>query len=163
MNPEIVYANEKFFASFRETLDIVARERIYIEMIEAPPLEKVAEFHRKLIAQGGPAYFAVAGDRVVGWCDAFPERDFKHKHRSCLGMGIVPEFRGKGLGAKLMTAVLDHATRTGVEKMELKVNTANTRAIALYKKFGFEQEGLIKKYRKVDGRYFDCMLMGKAL
>ena len=78
-------------------------------------------------------------------------------------MGLVPEFRGRGLGSKLLTKVLNHAKRFGLEKVELNVYTSNISAVALYKKFGFEQEGLIKKYRKLDGKYFDCLAMGKFL
>jgi RimJ/RimL family protein N-acetyltransferase len=132
-------------------------------MIEPPPLEKVASFQRDLIAKNGPVYYALNNDRVVGWCDVFPEKNPRQNHRGGLGMGLLPEFRGQGLGSKLLSAVLDHAKKFGLEKVELNVYTSNTSAIALYKKFGFEQEGLIKKYRKLDGRYFDCLAMGKFL
>ena len=78
-------------------------------------------------------------------------------------MGLLPEYRGKGIGSQLLKAVLDHSKRFGLEKVELQVYTTNSSAIALYKKFGFEQEGIIKKYRKLDGEYFDCLAMGKFL
>jgi ribosomal protein S18 acetylase RimI-like enzyme len=78
-------------------------------------------------------------------------------HRGGLGMGLIPEFRGQSLGSQLLLAVLDHSKRFGLDKVELHVYTSNVAAIALYKKFGFEQEGLIKKYRKVDGQYFDYL------
>jgi len=42
-------------------------------MIEAPPLEKVSRFQKGLIERSGPVYYAVDNDRVVGWCDVFPE------------------------------------------------------------------------------------------
>lgn len=76
-------------------------------------------------------------------------------------MGLVPEFRNLGIGSKLLSATLEHAKIFGLEKVELDVYTSNFKAIALYKKFGFEQEGLIRKYRKLDGRYFDCLTMAK--
>lgn len=78
-------------------------------------------------------------------------------------MGLLPEYRGQRLGSKLLSAVLDHSKNFGLEKVELNVYTSNTSAIALYKKFSFEQEGLIRKYRKLDGQYFDCLAMGKFL
>lgn len=40
---QIVYAAEKYFESFHQALDQVAREKIYIEMIEAKPLAKVID------------------------------------------------------------------------------------------------------------------------
>jgi ribosomal protein S18 acetylase RimI-like enzyme len=78
-------------------------------------------------------------------------------------MGLLPAYRGKGLGGKLLSSVLEHAKKFGLEKVELHVYTTNQPAIALYKKFGFQQEGLIQKYRKLDGKYFDCLAMGKLL
>jgi len=78
-------------------------------------------------------------------------------------MGLLPEFRVQGLGSKLLGSVLDHSLKFGLEKVELNVYTSNIPAIALYRKFGFEQEGLIKKYRKLEGEYFDCISMGKFL
>ncbi|MBK7960643.1 MAG: GNAT family N-acetyltransferase [Bdellovibrionales bacterium] len=163
MKTEIIYPTGKYFKSFHEALSTVAKERVYIEMIEAPPLDKVSSFQSQLIEKNGPVYYALNGDRVVGWCDVFPEENPRQSHRGGLGMGLIPEFRGQGLGSKLLSSVLDHAKRFGLEKVELNVYTSNISAVALYKKFGFEQEGLIKKYRKLDGQYFDCIAMGKFL
>ena len=163
MTVEIIYPSEGFFKSFHEALSIVAQEKIYIEMVEAPPLEKVSGFQKDLISKNGPVYYAIKHDRVIGWCDVFPEDGPRLQHRGGLGMGLLPEFRGQGVGSQLISAVLDHAKSFGLEKVELNVYTSNISAIALYKKFGFEQEGLIKKYRKVDGQYFDCLAMAKFL
>lgn len=163
MKTEIIYPSEKYFKSFHEALSIVAQERIYIEMVEAPPIEKLSTFQSDLIAKNGPVYYAINNDRVVGWCDIFPEDNPRQNHRGGLGMGLIPEFRGQGLGSQLLSAVLDHAKKIGLEKVELHVYTSNMAAIALYKRFGFEEEGLIKKYRKIDGQYFDCLAMAKFL
>lgn len=160
---KIVYPSESYFESFYEVLSKVAQERIYIEMVEAPPLEKVIGFQRDLISQNGPGAYAVSKNRVVGWCDIFPRDNPRLSHRGSLGMGLLPEARGKGVGTQLLKSVLDQAKTFGLEKVELNVYTSNKPAIALYKKLGFEQEGLIKKYRKVDGTYFDCLAMGKFL
>lgn len=160
----IIYANEEYFPSFREALNAVAQERIYIEMIEAPPLEGVAEFQKNLIGGNSPAYYALDGsERVVGWCDITPKEGPRLKHRGTLGMGIIPEFRGRGIGSKLMSAALAHAKICGLEKVELTVYASNARAFALYKKHGFEQEGYIRKHRKLDEQYFDCIAMGMFL
>lgn len=160
---KINYADEKYFSSFHEALSIVAKERIYLEMTEAPPLEKVAGFQLGLIAKKGPVYYAINDTKVVGWCDVFPQENPRQSHRGSLGMGILPDFRGQGIGTKLLEKVLAHAKDFGLEKVELHVYTTNNSGIALYKKMGFEQEGLIKKYRKLDGQYFDSLAMGKFL
>ena len=163
MKTEIIYPTEKYFKSFYEALSAVANERIYLEMVEPPPFEKVTGFQSNLISKNGPVYYAVHNDRVVGWCDVFPFENPRQSHRGGLGMGLLKEFRGKGIGSQLLSTVLDHAKKFGLEKVELSVYTTNTPAIALYKRFGFEEEGLIKKYRKLDGQYFDSLTMAKFL
>lgn len=161
---QIVYANEKYFKSFHEALVSVAKERVYIEMLEPPRLQDVAAFQAGLIQKKGPTFYAVnENDQVVGWADIFPEDNPRQSHRGSLGMGIVSDYRGQGIGTRLLEAVLKQAKEFGLEKVELNVYTSNTNAIGLYKKLGFVEEGLIKKYRKLDGSYFDCMIMAKEV
>ena len=159
----VIPADLKYIPSFYETLTLVARERIYIEMIEPPPLEKVIGFQSELIAKGGPVFYALDDEKVVGWCDVFPCDNARQNHRGDLGMGLLPVYRGKGIGSTLLSHVIERSRTFGLEKIELQVYTTNTPAIALYKKFGFEEEGLLRKYRKLDGQYFDCLSMAKFL
>jgi RimJ/RimL family protein N-acetyltransferase len=159
---EIIYAREELIESYHACLDAVARERVYLDMIEAPPLEKVRRFQSKLIAAGGPVYYAVEDDqRVVGWCDVFAEDNPRHAHRGGLGMGLLRDYRGIGLGSRLLDATLRKTKQTRIEKVELWVYTTNTAAIALYRKFGFETEGRRRDYRRLDGKRFDCILMSR--
>lgn len=161
---QIVYANEKYFKSFHEALSSVAKERVYIEMLEPPRLEDVAAFQLGLIQKKGPTFYAVnENEKVVGWADVFPEDNPRQSHRGSLGMGIIAEYRGHGIGTRLLEAVLKQSKEFGLEKVELNVYTSNTSAIGLYRKIGFVEEGLIKNYRKLDGKYFDCMIMAKDL
>lgn len=163
MAVEIIYPTESYFASFYEALTTVARERIYLEMIEPPPFEKVAGFQRELIQQKGPVFYAVDEGRVVGWCDAFPSSNPRQSHRAFLGMGLLPEYRGQGIGTKLVQAVIAEARTAGLDKLELHVYTSNPAAIALYRKLGFVEEGFIKSYRKLDGQIFDALSMALFL
>ena len=160
---ETVYGNEKFFRSFYEALSQVARERVYLEMLSPPPFDDVVQYQKGLISRNGPVFYAVEGDRVVGWVDIFPDDNPRLSHRGTLGMGVLREYRGQGIGERLLTAALAKAAEFGLEKVELNVYTSNIGAIALYRKMGFQQEGLIKKYRKLDGRYFDSLVMAVDL
>lgn len=149
--------------SFRECLDRVAREQIYIEMIEAPALDVVMDFQVPALKLGVPIFYAIHEAEVIGWCDIFPETNPRQKHRGNLGMGLDKDFRGQGLGQRLLEKTLHQAKVYGLEKVELTVYTSNLNAIALYEKNGFVREGLIQKYRKLNERYFDCLQMGKFL
>ncbi|MGO8264223.1 GNAT family N-acetyltransferase, partial [Rhizobium ruizarguesonis] len=54
--------------SFHHALDVVAREKKYLSMLEATPLPQTREFVMGMIAKGNPQFVATAGGEVVGWC-----------------------------------------------------------------------------------------------
>lgn len=59
-----------------------------------------------------------------------------------------------------MEALIDFAKNTAhAEVITLEVNQTNTRAIALYKKFGFKKTGVFEAYSKIDGEYLDFDMM----
>src|SRR6185437_15257984 len=140
---EIIYPSEPLLKSFHKTLDQVAKEQIYIEMIEAKPFEDIATFQRTLIANNWPVYYAVSGGQVIGWADITPSSNPRLAHRGFLGMGLIKDFRGKGLGTQLLTKALQHAKEIGLEKVELSVFTDNAAAIGLYRKCGFREIGIV--------------------
>jgi RimJ/RimL family protein N-acetyltransferase len=144
-------------------LDEVARERLFIELIEAPKYEQFEAFQQKMITNNWPVFYAVENGRVVGWADISPAANPRFAHRGFLGMGLIASHRGRGIGQQLLQTALEHAKLIALEKVELSVYTENATAISLYKKLGFHEEGLIKHYRKLDGRYFDCLMMAKFI
>lgn len=76
-------------------------------------------------------------------------------------MGVVKTFRNQGIGSRLLLGCLEKAKRFGFEKIELEVYADNTSAIGLYKKFGFQVEGVRRKSRKIEGKYQDIVHMAK--
>jgi ribosomal protein S18 acetylase RimI-like enzyme len=78
-------------------------------------------------------------------------------------MGLLPDYRGRGIGERLIRASIDAARAAGFERIELSVYARNTRAAALYRKVGFVHEGTRVRGKKVDGEYDDVQLMGMAL
>jgi L-phenylalanine/L-methionine N-acetyltransferase len=77
------------------------------------------------------------------------------------GLAIHPDFAGTGLGLKMMREIIELAQQKGIKRLELSVGTGNLRAIELYKKAGFEPEGVLRKYThlKSEGRFIDELLM----
>lgn len=157
--PTVLYAQEKYFESFHHAIDFVAKEKKYIEMIEAPSLQSVSSFQAKMIQNKMPVYYLVYKKDVVGWIDISAPKNERMQHRGGLGMGILPSFRAKGFGSQLMKAALEHAKKCNLEKIELQVYNTNLNALQLYKKFGFNQTGFISKFRKVDNKTFDAIQM----
>jgi RimJ/RimL family protein N-acetyltransferase len=144
---------------FHRALDFVARERKYLAFLEAPPLDATRDFVTNNLAKGYAQFVAIAGGNVVGWCDVIPKSRPVHAHCGVLGMGLLPAFRGCGHGAALIGATLDEARRLGLVRIELTVHADNARAIALYERFGFVNEGAMRDAVLIDGQYKDMILM----
>jgi ribosomal protein S18 acetylase RimI-like enzyme len=53
-----------------------------------------------------------------------------------IGIAVLKEYRGEGVGAKLMKAIIEHASDAGIKKLSLSVDPNNF-AFNLYQKFGF--------------------------
>ncbi len=87
----------------------------------------------------------------------------KVRHLGYFGISIQERFCSKGLGTKLMKHFLKWAeAEPGLEKVCLEVFSYNERAIRLYKKLGFIEEGRkIKHIKRIDGTYADELMMYK--
>ena len=155
--------HEEHVESYHATLDTVARERKYLSLLEAPPLQASREFVRQSIAGGHPHFVALDGDRVVGWCDVTPRERPTTRHAGILGMGLLPEWRGRGVGGRLIERTLEAARAFPLVRVELAVRADNDRAIALYRRVGFEEEGRRRRAMLVDGVYYDDIVMALLL
>jgi RimJ/RimL family protein N-acetyltransferase len=145
---------------FNAAVDAVARERRYIALLEGPPISGSETFVRSILSGAGAQVVAVDDQQhVVGWCDIVRMRLEGFHHRGHLGMGLLPPYRGRGLGRELAVATIERAKRMGMERIELEVFASNTLAIRLYERLGFIHEGVKRRARLVDGKYDDCVQM----
>ncbi|MEX1263456.1 MAG: diaminopimelate decarboxylase [Actinomycetota bacterium] len=70
------------------------------------------------------------------------------RHVASLGIAVSVEVRGRGIGTALMAEAVRWARSVGVDKIVLSVYPHNTAAIALYRKFGFIQEGRLARHSR---------------
>lgn len=160
MEAQIVPLREEHFSRLREVLDEVAREGRYLAFLRAPAAEETFAFYRGLLARDCPAVVAVARGHVVGWCDIGRAPGESRSHAGILGIGLLPAFRGFGIGGALMAAALERAWAKGFTRIELTVRVDNVRARRLYERLGFVTEGTLRRTFHVDGEYFDSFFMG---
>jgi RimJ/RimL family protein N-acetyltransferase len=81
-----------------------------------------------------------------------------------LGMLVVPEWRGRGVGGAMLAEGIERARKAGAHKLALQVWPHNQAAIALYERFGFEREGYLRRhYRRRSGELWDAVIMGLRL
>jgi ribosomal protein S18 acetylase RimI-like enzyme len=156
----IVPTAPRYLQSFRATLDAVARERRFLILVKAPSLERVEQFVTDNLERGGVQFFALGdGEQVVGWCNVNRHHTEGYRHSGDLGIGLLPDYRGRGIGARLALTAISAARVNGIERIELEVWASNQHAIALYRQLGFVEERLKRRARLLGGRSHDIVEM----
>ncbi|CAH8771815.1 GNAT family N-acetyltransferase [Paenibacillus dendritiformis] len=106
---------------------------------------------------------AVVEGRIVGFsrCEGSQLRRFYHKVE--FGVCVQQEFWGYSIGKNLLKQSMAWADSNGITKIALNVLETNEKAIALYKKLGFEIEGILKNDKILsDGQYYNTIVMGRC-
>jgi RimJ/RimL family protein N-acetyltransferase len=154
-------------ARIEDAVILVAAER---ETAQAPgqlvsrPYEITREaLERKIteLADNGRYIVAEQDGKIVGHAllDPMPLEAISHVFR--LTIVVHPGYLSQGIGTALMTNLMDWAKQNpDVEKIELLVRATNLRAIRMYSKLGFMEEGRFKKrVRLFDGDFIDDLAM----
>ena len=103
---------------------------------------------------------AVEGDRVLGHLFIQREPHPVTHHVATLAVAVAADHRGRGIGSALMGEAFAWARGVGIEKLVLSVYPHNTGAIALYRKYGFVDEGRLARQSRKSYGYEDEILMG---
>ena len=81
-----------------------------------------------------------------------------------IGMLVHRDWRGRGVGSALLREAISRARDQGMHKLCLEVFAHNTAAIALYRRYGFTEEGRrVRQYRRASGELWDSIVMGLLL
>lgn len=105
---------------------------------------------------------AVIDGKAIGAAGLHPADPPRRAHTASIGMAVHDAYAGRGAGSALMAALVDHADRwLNYRRLELTVYIDNARAIALYERFGFEREGVMRAFAWRDGDYVDAVAMGR--
>jgi len=87
-----------------------------------------------ILSNGGVIFIAERDGEAVGCCSlmAMPDGGFEVGK-----MAVAADAQGLGLGRRLLDACEAHARAAGAPRLYLETNSAQTHAIALYRRFGF--------------------------
>ena len=163
-NITIIRVKEKYIESYWKTFEVVASERKYLGIVNGFSFDETKKFIQNSIKNNQPHFFAVnEDDEVVGWCDIMPVDSETSSLIGYLGIGLLKEYREKGIGQQLLETTIQAAIEKEFKKVELEVRDSNSRAIHLYKKLGFLEEKRIKNGLCIDGINEDIIQMGKVL
>lgn len=154
--------------------DIPAIAAIYGECVRTgtasfelePPDE--AEMLRRMTAliEGGYPYLAASeGDRLLGYAYAGPYRARPaYRHAVEDSVYLAPAARGKGLGRRLLGALIEAAEARGFRQMIAIIgDSAHEVSIRLHAAAGFAMVGTLKDVGRKHGRWLDTVIMQRAL
>lgn len=109
------------------------------------------------------SWVALVEAEVVGNLGLTVAVNPRRRHVASLGMAVVDDVQGQGVGSALMQTATNLADNwLNLKRLELTVYVDNERAIGLYKKFGFQVEGEAKAFAFRDGEYADAYYMART-
>lgn len=126
------------------------------------PLEEERRLIRRYEAAEN-ALFLLAEDesRLIGTLTYTGWRFNRMRHTGRFGMSLRKSHWGRGIGGMLLDAMIVWARENGVtRKIGLEVQHVNERAIALYRRRGFVEEGRLRREMRIDDQWIDLIQMG---
>ncbi|MCL1816835.1 MAG: GNAT family N-acetyltransferase [Clostridiales bacterium] len=138
-----------------------------ISGIPSENLQKNEDFLRNLDINSHH-FVAVTDDdagkeKVIGSAGLTVYPNPRQRLSAGIGLMVHKDYQGQGIGDKLLSTLLDVADNwLMLVRVELTVYTDNERAIALYKKHGFEQEGIKRKSSIRNGKHMDELMMARV-
>ena len=85
------------------------------------------------------------------------------EHYGRLGLTIIPEFRGRGLGREMVRALLREARRRRLKRVQVEFLATNSAAVRTYRKAGFKKAGLLPGKVFRNGELIDSLIMVRNL
>lgn len=161
---QVEQTDQQLFALLLETIDAES-EFMLFEKNERKVSQEQAE---KMISTfqnsiNSTLLIAEIAQKLVGYIMASGGKVTKNKHTAYLVLGVLQDYSGKGIGTKLMKATEEWAKQVGVTRLELTTMVHNEAALALYKKMGFEVEGLKRRSFVIDDKSVDEYYLAKLL
>ncbi len=95
---------------------------------------------------------ALVNGRYAGNCE-IRVHDKRESHVGDIGIAIAHEFRDEGIGAELLSTLIEEGEKAGLRLLILHCFETNDRALHLYEKLGFVRAGLIPGMYAYKGAY----------
>jgi len=156
------------------TADLAAIQPIYAHHVltgsasfeEVPPdVEEMGRRYAALTEAGYPYLAAEVEGRLLGYAYCGPYRPrAAYRYSVEDSIYLAPEAAGRGLGKRLLAALIERATAIGKRQMIAVIgDSANLASVGLHAALGFRRIGVIEAVGFKHGRWVDSVLMQRAL
>jgi phosphinothricin acetyltransferase len=136
----------------------------YAGDIEPPDADDLKRRRRSMLRRKMPHIVAEQGGVVLGYAYAVPFRK-RPAYRYCVKHSIYvhTDHLHRGLGARLMTALIDACAAAGFRQMIGYIDAANEASLAIHDKFGFRRVGYLKEIGYKFGHWTDSVMVQRSL
>ncbi|WP_082235156.1 GNAT family N-acetyltransferase [Halobacillus massiliensis] len=150
---------------FLQLIDAVERDSEYMLM---EPGERDFQSEEEKISKilNLPNCVIIAAEmdhKLAGYIMGLGGQAVRNRHSVYLVAGVLKEYRGRGIGTQLFDSVESWAVSKNIHRLELTTAVKNTSAVHLYKKAGFEIEGIKKDSLKINQSFIDEYYMCKII
>ncbi|QXZ16949.1 GNAT family N-acetyltransferase [Pseudomonas sp. AO-1] len=155
---------ERFNESHLEGITALYNDPVVTRQVLQMPFQSTEVWRKRLAPDNERVVQLVALHEgvVIGNLGLENYSRIRRAHAGNVGMAVAVAWQGKGVGSTLLAAALDVADNwMNLHRVELSVYADNEAAIGLYRKFGFENEGLFRDYAVRDGRWVDTLSMAR--
>ncbi len=121
----------------------------------AMTVEDEQAFIRNTNGSGSFSIVAAADDGICGSCDIRIQGRERLRHRAEMGIAVRREYWGTGVAQYLLEEAIAEAKSRRISIISLTVRSDNKRAVAFYKRNGFELSGVLRMLFCIDGKYYD--------
>lgn len=111
----------------------------------------------------GEMFVAVDGELLAGFLSVYGDKRQRVRHAAEVFVAVRQSHAGQGIGTRLFEAMEAWARAHGIHRLQLQVAVDNPAGLALYHKFGFRVEGLLRHAVRVEGRWGDDYVMARLL
>ena len=111
-----------------------------------------------------PVLVVESGGDVVGWAslNVFNARR-AYEHVADISLYVERDWRGRGVGRRLLETLIARATELGYHKLVLAAFPFNEAGMRAYGRAGFREVGIYREQGRLDGRWVDTIVMEKIL
>ncbi len=156
-------AEEKDAEKFLEYFNVVGSETDFLGFGPEGPRITVEEEREIFKSSTSKNFFLIAeiNGEIAGSCSiSTNEKRVRSLHFGELGIVVLKKFWGFGVGYNLMEEAVRYGKEAGLRKINLDTRADNEKAISLYKKLGFKEEGIITRGTIINGEFYNLLVMG---